>query len=49
MHIAVRPIVKAWETLQDAYVKDKEGAKELKKTSGLLQSSKSGKHLPADK
>ena len=31
MHVAVRPIVRAWETLQTAFVLDKDPAKELKR------------------
>ena len=42
MHISVRPIVKAWETLQNAYVKDKEPAKELRRPLNFFKAWKVG-------
>ena len=42
MHIAVRPIVKAWETLQNAYVEDKEPAKNLRRPLNYFKAWKVG-------
>ena len=42
MHIAVRPIVRAWDTLQNAYVKDKDPAKELRRPLNHFKAWKVG-------
>ena len=45
MHIAVRPIVRAWETLQKAFVKDKEPAKELSRPLNFFKAWKVGNNF----
>ena len=42
MHVAVRPIVRAWETLQNAYVSDREPAKELRRPLYFFKACKVG-------
>ena len=42
MHVAVRPIVRAWETLQKAFVLDREPAKELRRPLNFFKAWKVG-------
>jgi len=42
MHVAVRPIVRAWETLQKAFVLDKDPAKELRRPLNYFKAWKVG-------